>query len=106
VGRFRAVFCVVGRCVTVWFFPVCDLAAHSQRGQVQPEIKHDVSPPFRSLKPHLANRIPIVAAESEEANRGRGLFSPYFPPLAAFCIAGYNRFKLLGISISSTESSD
>jgi hypothetical protein len=59
--------------VTVWFLPVCVLA-HSQRGQVQPEIKHDVSPPFRSLKPHLANRIPIVAAESEEAKWGQGSF--------------------------------
>jgi hypothetical protein len=53
--------------VTVWFLPVCDLAAQSQRAQVKAEIKHDVSPPLRSLKPHLANRIPIVAAESEEA---------------------------------------
>jgi hypothetical protein len=67
VGRFRSVCRGFGLCAIVSFFLVCPLLAQSQRGQVKLEIKHDVSPPLRTLKPRLANRAPVVPAESEEA---------------------------------------
>jgi len=53
--------------LTVCFFCACATAlAQGQHSQVRSEIKHDVSPALRAMKPVAAHHMPIAGGRNEE----------------------------------------